>query len=54
MWCGTWPIAHKLPVLRTPLGLLKAAVSNNAVARDLRIYFTAVPSEPVDTSDLYS
>ena len=31
-----------------------AAVSNNAVARDLRSYFTAVPSEPVDTGDLYS
>ena len=31
-----------------------AAVSNNAVARDLHSYFIAVPSEPVDTGDLYS
>ena len=31
-----------------------AAGSNNAVAKDLRSYFSAVPREPVDTGDLYS
>ena len=31
-----------------------AAGSNNAVAKDLRSYFNAVPRQPVDTGDLYS
>jgi hypothetical protein len=31
-----------------------AAGSDNAVAKDLRSYFSAVPREPVDTGDLYS
>ena len=30
-----------------------AAGSNNAVAKDLRSYFSAVPRQPVDTGDLY-
>ena len=30
------------------------AGSNNAVAKDLRGYFSAVPRQPVDTGDLYS
>ena len=30
-----------------------AVGSNNAVAKDLRSYFSAVPRQPVDTGDLY-
>lgn len=31
-----------------------AAGQNSAAAKDLRSYFNAVPSQPVDTGDLYS
>lgn len=31
-----------------------AAGSNNAVAKDLHSYFSAMPRQPVDTADLYS